>query len=107
MQNADDSPSVKGLSRAKRKKNAGVFFRQKNARFVYSDLYLLQWLLNFYGFMEILSAQNLQVSVEVGRVNTEKYARLIQTFFLPMYFNESIYTRRFFLRLALNRPKLV
>ena len=36
------------------------------------------------------------VSVEVVRVNTEKYARLIQTFFLPMYFNENFFTLRFF-----------
>ena len=34
---------------------------------------------------------------------TEKYARLILTFFLPMYFNESFYTLRF-LRFAVNKP---
>ena len=54
--------------------------------------------------MKIQSAQYLPVSVEVGRVNTEKYARLIQTFFLPMYFNEIFYTLRF-LRFAVNRSK--
>ena len=31
---------------------------------------------------------NLPVSVEVGQVNTDKYVRLIQTSFLPMYFNK-------------------
>ena len=46
--------------------------------------------------MKIQSAQYLPVSVEVGRVNTEKYGRLIQTFFLPMYFNENFCTLRFF-----------
>ena len=78
------------------------FFRQKTARFVYSDLYFLQRLLNLYGFSKIQSAQYLLVSVEVGRVNTETYARLIPTF-LPMYFNENFCTLRF-LRFAVNRP---
>ena len=78
------------------KKYAGVFFRKKNARFVYSDLYFLQPLLNLYGFLKIQSAQYLPVSVEVGRINREKYARLIQTFFLSMYFNEIFNTLRFF-----------
>ena len=86
------------------KKYADVFFRQKNARFDYSDLYFLQRLLNLYGFLKIQSAQYLPVSVEVGRRNTEKYARLIQTFFLPMYFNENFTLRFFFVRIAVDRP---
>ena len=48
--------------------------------------------------MKIQYAQYLPVSVEVGQVNTEKYARLIQAFVLPMYFNENCYTLRFTLR---------
>ena len=68
-----------------RKKYGCVFFRQKNARFVYSDLYFLQRLLNLYGFLKIQSAQYLPVSVKVGRVNTEKYARLILTFFANVF----------------------
>ena len=81
---------------AKRRKCTGVFFQQKNARFVYSDLYFLQQLLlNLYGFMKIQSPQYLPVSVEVGRENTEKYAGPIQTFFLPMYFNDNFDTLRF------------
>ena len=46
--------------------------------------------------MKIQSPQYLPVSVEVGRVSTEKYAWLIKTFFLPMYFNENFYTLRLF-----------
>ena len=79
-------------------------FRQKNARFVYSDLYFLQQLLNLYGFMKIQSAQYMPVSVDVGRVNTEKYARLIQTFYSQNnVFNENFFTLRF-LSIAVDRP---
>ena len=45
--------------------------------------------------MEIQSAQNLPFSVEVSRENTNKYARLIQTF-LPIYFNENFFSPRYF-----------
>ena len=48
-----------------------IFFRRKNARFAYSDLYLLQRLLNL---RENLVRTIPASSVEVGRVNTEKYA---------------------------------
>ena len=56
----------------------------------------LQRLLNLDGFMKIQYAQYLPVSVEVGQVHTEKYARLVQAFVLPMYFNENFYTLRFY-----------
>ena len=52
--------------------------------------------------MKIQSAQDLLVSVKVGRENTEKYARLIQTF-LPMYFNED-FLLCVVLRIVVNRP---
>ena len=42
-------------------------------------------IVNLYGFRNIQSAQYPPVSVEVGRENTEKYARLISTFFANVF----------------------
>ena len=80
------------------KKTPAYFYRQKNARFVYSDLYFLQRLSNSYGFMKIKSAQYPPVSVEVGRENTEKYARLITTFFANVFQCDFSYAAFFTLR---------
>ena len=71
-------------------KNTSAYFFGRKRPFCSQRSVFLQRLLNYYGFMKIQSAQYLPVSVEVGRVNTEKYTQLIQTSFLSVYFNENI-----------------
>ena len=87
-----------------RKNTAAFFFRQKNARFVYSDLYFLQRLFNLYGFLKIQSAQYLLVSVEVSRViNYREIRSTYSDFLFAVYFNEhNFYTLRFFIDLNLD-----
>ena len=77
---------------------------KKNARFVFSDLYLLQRLLNL--------RENLvrTIPASFGRSRSGKYREIRSTysdFLFAVYFNEhNFYTLRF-LRFAVNRPLMV